>query len=919
MNKAKLNKLLMEILFPACAFIFCLVLLMVVYSAAGFALFDHKGLTIISFDMQSQYIAYLRYFKTMLESHGSLDVYTLNKVFGGDFLSIYTFYLGSPFNYLVVFVNDADLPLFFIWSTIIKMSLASLGMYLLIRYVSGKYDFAYIGFAVAYGLVSYSFIYSSNFMWIDNVMILPYIIMGLLMIESRKNPVIYVLALAYSFIAGWYIGALVAIFTVLFFLARFIAVKYSYKEKLWYLCRFSVFSLLGGLISMTNWLVAFSHLDGTKASNSVPKFQFFDLSMFFSGMLENGYFNHDNITINSGYMPLFISIAVIALAVMFFFNKGYSLATRLSYLGVVVVYYFASMTTTTNAWMHGGREPTWFPARFAFVISFLFCYLGALEYAKKDETPIWGVLSPLGALAVVLPIVLLIPNHYLKTKDNIYHLSVASLIIFIAVVILMLVDYFFRKKNRQVEIEKYAISLFVAVLTVASAYRGGSNVISVNANEKLYQNYDTYLADNEYGQYFEGLYNEPYRVSTLFNRPGNYNQIDNNPLFYGFDGLSHFSSSSKKDVENYMKKIGFHYNWFFTKYENGSTASINSLLGVKYIYDDESAKYRFSNYFKNNYPFVASPIEGTMITKYENQLALPLGFISNKTNNYYISEGWKSSEHQETYWYDRFEYQNQMFKTFSGLDENIFSSLNIISVTETGLTYSENEFGFRKYTSDNANGIITVTFKYEGTIDDHTNFYFDEKSQSDARYYLDGRSIGESSYWHKGIIGLNITDNDEHTLRINFSKRIENTEIRPGIYKEDINVLEKHLNIIKNGNLRLEKTRNYYSYGLKGTFTSNGENKDLIFTLPIEKGLHVYIDNKEVSTYMKMNIFTAVDISKLANGEHDIKIIYKDNVYLATSIISPLVLVGTLYYCLFFQLDPELYKSIFKKKKESSL
>ena len=578
-----------------------------------------------------------------------------------------------------------------------------------------------------------------------------------------------------------------------------------------------------------------------------------------------------------------------------------------------------SMTTTGNALLHGGREPTWFPARFAFVISFFFCYLGALQYIKKDETPIWGILSPIGLLAVVLPIVLLVPNTFLKSQDNIYHLSVTGLIIYIAVIVLMLVDYFFKKKKPEIEVEKYAVSLLIVVLTVISAYRGGNKVISQNKSENLYQKYETYLQDNEYGNYIENTYDEPYRVATLFNRPGNYNQIDNNPMFYAFDGLSNFSSSSKKDVENYMKKIGFHYNWFFTKYENGSTASINALLGVKYIYDDEEASYRNKNYFKNNYPYVATSIEGTSAVKYENTFALPLGFVANKTKSYFINEGYKASGHENTYWFDRFEYQNQMFKSLSGSNEEIFASLNIVDVQVNSLTYSEDEYGIRKYTSENGKGSISIKFKYDGVINGHTNFYFDEKNQVNANYYLDNRSIGQSSYWHKGIIGLDIQDNLEHVLRISFTSSVKNAEIRPCLYSENIDVLENHLNIIKNGNVRVKKTRNYYSYGLSGKFVSDGENKDLIFTIPQEKGIYVYIDNKLVPSYTKMNIFTAVDLSNISAGEHDIKIIYKDNIYLATSIISPLFLLGSIFYCTFYQIDPDLYKCFFKKKKETSL
>ena len=57
------------------------------------------------------------------------------------------------------------------------------------------------------------------------------------------------------------------------------------------------------------------------------------------------------------------------------------------------------------------------------------------------------------------------------------------------------------------------------------------------------------------------------------------------------------------------------------------------------VANDANASYRNKNYFKDNYPYVATPIEGTTMVRYENSLALPLGFIANKTGSYYVSEG----------------------------------------------------------------------------------------------------------------------------------------------------------------------------------------------------------------------------------------------------------------------------------------
>lgn len=917
MNKSVIKNILKSILFPIGVFCVCLSLLMIMFSVNGFALFNNQGSTIISFDMQSEYIAYLRYFKMMLlDNGGQLEVYSFSKDIGGDFLSIYTFYLASPFNYLVVFVSDSDLPLFFLWTSIIKMSLAASFMYLLIRYKGRKDTFVYWGFGIAYGLVSYSFIYLSNYMWLDGVMVLPLAILGLEMIKERRNPALYIFALAYAFISSWYIGALIAVFLFVYFIARFIAFEGKMKERLFFLMRFGIFSLVGGVISSTNWLVAFSHFGGTKATNSLPAFKILPFSMFFSGALENGYFSHQNISINAGYMPLFISIAVIALGMMFFFNKGYSLKTRLSFLGVIVFYYVFSLIAPLNALMHGGREPTWFPARYAFVLSFLFCYLGALEFIKKEDTPIWGLLSPLASLSIVIPVVLLVPNEFYKSEEKITSLSTISLIIYLSVVLLMVLDYLLRKKKINYKLPSYILTIAIVGLSILSAYRGANNVIKVNKQENIYQKYDTYLSDLKYTSILENKDENFYRSETLFNRPGNYNQIDNNPLFYGFNGVSHFSSNSKKDVDNYLQKLGFLYNGFFTKYGAGSTLSINSLLGIKYVFDDSTTYKNNKNHFINNYPFVKDEIS-EKIYRYENSLALSAMFISDKTNNYYISEGYKPDGFENTYWYDDFEYQNIIFKTLSGLDNDIFTSLEIISTTlDSGITYEENEYGIRRYTTSKEDASIQIHFRYNGDFSKPINFYVGEKSLVNSRFYMDGAFVGDNSYWNRGIKGISIKDNNQHTLQITFKNILKDKEIRPEIYYENVDVLQDHLNHIRINDVLLKTVRGYHYYGLQGDVSLNKGNKDLIFSIPYEKAIRVYVDGKKVKTYTKLNIFTAIDLSQIESGKHQIRIIYQDNVYLGTTIVSGLFIVGAIAYCTLYYLNKDFYKVIFHRKRK---
>ena len=925
MNKAKFKNILKESLFPLGIFLFVVILLAVIFSINGFALFNREGYTVISLDMQSQYIAYLRSFKSMLDKDGIVEVYTSQKIFGGDFLSIYTYYLASPFNYLLKFVSYADIPLFLIWTNIIKMALAGVFMYALLRYTFKKVSYGSIGFAVSYALVSYAFIYSSNFMWLDAVMILPIIILGLKMIEDKHNPIPYIVGLTYALFSGWYIGAMVVIFTTIFFVALLVAHPKGEKlERTKFCAKFAGFSLIAGISSAANWLVAFSHLGGTKATSQIPVMKEFSFSMFFAGMLENGYTSPDNIKINSGYMPLFISIAVIALAVMFFFNRGYTLRRRFSYLGVVLVYLIFSMYTNLNALMHGGREPTWFPARYAFVISFFFCYLGALQFDKREETPIWGLLSPLGAMAVILPIVLNIENTFLNKRTGIsryYTLSIVSLIIYIAVTLLFVFEYYLRYKRVNYKYQSHAFAIVFSILAVISAYRGGDVIVRRNAKTNEYQKYSTYLNDDSYTKYMQFDDENAYRSTVMFNRPGNYNSIDNNPMFYGFDGMSNYSSSSKTEVDSYMSKIGFHYNGYFANYSYGSTASMNSLLGIKYFLDDtkRSGTYNPKPIFVSSSPFAKEVLnpEGNIV-KYTNELATSLAFTTAKVDYQNIAE-YIPVEGKTNYKHlNHFEYQNQIFKTLTGLDKDIFTPLNVINTTlDEGVEItSEDEYGIRRYswngTSEGSKG-ITVSFSYDGVIDEDHNFYFGEMDQLDAYYTIDGYSIGESNYWRKGVRGFTIKNNVTKKLRLRFKDKTgNNREVVPSLYVEDINVLKEHIALLNKNDIRLTKYHSHNESGYTGSINIvNKENKDLLFTLPNEKEIHVYIDGREVNKLTRWNIFTSVDISSYQEGNHSMKIVYKDKVYALTSVISPIVFISSIgisfsYYFL---------KWIFKKEE----
>jgi len=104
-NKQVLIDRIYKISFGFLSFLIPFLICIFLFKNNGFYPFNEDGLSILSFDLQSQYISYLRYYKQCLLNGNSL-IYTLTKLFGGDFMSIFSYYISSPFNLFIVFVGD---------------------------------------------------------------------------------------------------------------------------------------------------------------------------------------------------------------------------------------------------------------------------------------------------------------------------------------------------------------------------------------------------------------------------------------------------------------------------------------------------------------------------------------------------------------------------------------------------------------------------------------------------------------------------------------------------------------------------------------------------------------------------------------------------------------------------------------------
>jgi len=212
----------------SCSFLLPIFIMLFICCRLDVFPFGDRSLAV--WDANAQYMDFLAYLKSILTGRSDL-FYTFSKTLGGDIIGFFAYYLMSPFHLVVLFLSEAALPLAFAIIYILKISACSLTfqIYLNQRFGARWYS---ILFSVSYAFIGYNCVYGFNIMWLDAVMTLPLIILGLDRLVSHKKWLLYTLALAYGLITNYYIGFMLCITSVLYYGFSFFLRERERKKSL---------------------------------------------------------------------------------------------------------------------------------------------------------------------------------------------------------------------------------------------------------------------------------------------------------------------------------------------------------------------------------------------------------------------------------------------------------------------------------------------------------------------------------------------------------------------------------------------------------------------------------------------------------------------------------------------------------------
>jgi len=840
-------------LYPS--FAFPVLLLMIVYAALGFwPVGDRCMLTL---DMSAQYIFYFEQIRDVLMGEESL-IYTFERTLGGEFLGYYAYYLASPLSWIVCLFPARLMVEAVTFILILKTGLSGFffAYYLeKTRKTTDTYGLAM--FSTMYALCAYAMAYQTNTMWMDALMLLPLVTLGIERVITDGKFKLFIVTFAMTVWSNYYIGYMccfyVLFYTVCFLFAhddREINNLNEAKHKLKSILRVGICSAVALMIAATIILSGYYSLSFGKnefqTSNFNPTTRF-DLINLFAKFFFGAY---DTIR-PDGTPNMYSGMLMLLMLPVYFVSKKVSARHKIAYGGLCGLFIAIMSVNTLDLVMHGFQMPVWLNYRYSFMFTFVLLTLAyrGYEYVKEVDSKFLfqtGIFL-IFALVVMQKVVSL--TRYLPggVKDtNVFYVDyefVYASIILIGIYLAIL--YYF--KNPQ-SVKKTATTvLLVAVLAEAGLGAG------VNWGQQVYE--VGYGYRNDYVNFidkYKPTIDEVLESDTSFYRmEKNPYRKNNENLAFNINGIAASTSTLNANVIALLKNMGFSASSHWAKYFCGNEVA-DSLLGIKYVVSDEG------NHVSSLYERSESK-DGHLIFK--NPYAMSIAFAADSSAKNLILTHTKSIS--------PFYYLEGMLTTLAGQNGTIFKKCSYTLSDNGNCTYRYigNEIRIDKTGDKKAFFEYTVTANESGSVYMHLHSdysapvltYYVNNEKVSTFFDTDTKRIHNLGYFEKG---------EEFTVRFEFEgSALQCRTDSPMFTQVSKDKLEKSINALKDGNLNIT---DYSDTRIEGTIKAD-KDEFVFTTIPYDKYWNVYVDGERVETYATMDTLLSFDITE---GEHEIKMVY---------------------------------------------
>lgn len=790
----------------------------------------------------------------VLEGRGL--VYSFNMGIGLPFFRNFFNYLSSPFNIILFLFNKENLVMAF--SIIIGLKAVTSGVSM-VYYLSKKFksnSYSLIALGVLYAFSSWFVAYFWNIMWLDGMIFLPLIVLGIERIVDERKCGLYTVSLFAMMFANYFIAFMICIFSVVYFLVYSIlefkadgkGKKDAFISYVKTCMRFIGASVLAAMIGaffllpMGKSMVSISATGDSVPSEQYYKFEVEDyLFSHFSGV-DSTVFSSD--PLNSPN----VSCGVVALTLVFLFilNPRVDLKVKLGYIILLGFFIAAFFVPQLDFMLHAFHVPNDLPYRYSFIYSFILIVMAGYALINMEQQRVRDfVLVGVGLMAVLIYLKF---DSWVGLQDG---MTIQNMIVLVLVVAICLIGHF--KKHYGTV---FGLALMVLCCTDA--------ILSTDQNWKLdigvdsfYENYDERMAELEYIRSEDK--EKFYRIDSL-----DYMTL-NDGSWYGYNGVSTFSSMVYKNLAVLQANLGIPGNLINSFYYNETTPIYDLMFDVKYIIGtmNDSERYGDYQYFDtdtvSNFYYTVGPVFGVRkelknwTTVDESPLKIQSDYIEKATG----IEG--------------------VLKIIDDFEEEILGEENGRTVVKYSFKNPGDNMYFYSDNIDIDAFVIGDCLYYNdedfGSYNLETEFlnflYTSDYGSSDERYIINIDSSEE-------VVDIIVAYRDY------YSRGFELYYIDHEKFLEAYDFLEKSKLIIDN----------FEEDDIKGRIKLKEDM--LVYTsIPYDEGWHVYIDGEEVKNQKVGGALLSFDCS---SGEHRIELQYRIPYLLHGSVVSLSSVIGLIAY-----------------------
>ena len=533
--------------------------------------------TVLTIDLGQQYVDFLAYYRKTLLEDPTAFFYSFSKAIGGDMVGLWAYYLASPFNLIFLLFPQSQLSLAVTVVTMLKYGLAGWSFAYLLKKEFGGEGFSLVAFSTSYALMGYTVVNQFNIMWLDGVIFLPLIVLGLERLIKQQKGVFYTVFLAICLMSNYYIGYMICLFLVLYFIFRSISIGFptisNRKDKIVSGIKTTLLfvwhSLLAGGISAILLLPTLHSLMIGKASYIEMDFKW-ETDYFFPEMVSKffvGAFNFEQMP--SGYPNLFIGSLALLCVCLYFFNRIIPLRERITAFVLLIFFVFSMNVDAMNKIWHAMQYPNWYPYRFSFVVSFFLLLLAFRSFTHlKGVNPLATFFTMVIASGIGLYV-------YNEEFDFLSPIQIIITLLFTFLILLLLI-----LKPQHYKWLGFVLFLVTSIEMTVNA--------SISLSRLSYVNQDTFSVYQESQQqvidWIENYDDDLYRIEKTFVR------TKNDSFQAGFNGITHFSSTFESAVPDLFGRLGNPVGGGFLTYSNG-TLLTDALFGVQYYASEQNDLY----------------------------------------------------------------------------------------------------------------------------------------------------------------------------------------------------------------------------------------------------------------------------------------------------------------------------------------